>query len=173
MGRPGTEPLMKRRTPTPPASILCAAAALLCVVVAPATANDGLIILASAHGATTTADRFVAAAEAKGLTVFSRIDHAAGAKAAGLDLAPTELIIFGTPKVGTALMQCDRAVGIDLPLKALIWQDADGKALLAYNDAAWMARRHDLGDCDALLGKVSGVLAGLAAEATAPDVDAD
>jgi uncharacterized protein (DUF302 family) len=164
---------MKRLTPTLPASILCAAVAWLCLVATPASANDGLVIVASAHGATATADRFVAAAEAKGLTVFSRIDHAAGAKAAGLDLAPTELIIFGAPKVGTALMRCDRAAGIDLPLKALIWQDADGRALLAYNDASWMARRHDLGDCGAVLDKVSGALAALAAEATAPDASPD
>lgn len=164
---------MKRPIPTPLASIVCTAVVWLCLAATPAAADDGLVIVESAHDATTTADRFVAAAKEKGLTIFSRIDHASGAKAAGLDLPPTELVVFGSPKVGTALMKCDRAVGIDLPLKALIWQEDDGDVLLAYNDTAWMGSRHDLGDCGAVLTKVSGVLAGLAAQATTPDASAD
>jgi uncharacterized protein (DUF302 family) len=146
--------------------ILCASVAPLAA--APAAAGDaGLVVIESAHDVPTTADRFVAAVEAKGLSVFSRIDHAVGAASAGMELPPTVLIIFGSPKVGTALMQCDRGVGIDLPLKALIWQDADGSVQLAYNDTAWLAGRHDLAACAAVLANVDGALAALAARATA------
>jgi uncharacterized protein (DUF302 family) len=126
----------------------------------------GIIIVESAYDAQTTADRLVSAITAKGLEVFARIDHAAGAQSAGMELPPTELIIFGAAKVGTALMHCDRAVAIDLPLKALVWQNGDGKTLLGYNGAAWLARRHALADCGPVLEKVEQVLAGLAAEAT-------
>ena len=90
-------------------------------------------------------DRLVAEVQAKGLTVFARIDHAAGASDAGLALRPTELVIFGNAKGGTPLMQANQAIGIDLPLKALVWQEASGDTWLSYNDPAWLARRHGLG----------------------------
>ena len=106
-------------------------------------------------------DRLEAEIRAKGMTVFARIDHAAGAVAVGLPLRPTELIIFGNAKAGTPLMQADQAVGIDLPLKALVYEDAAGKVWLAANDPRWIARRHGLG----------ATLAG-AAEAMAAALDA-
>ena len=108
-------------------------------------AADGLTTLKSSRGPKETMDRLVAEVEAKGLTVFARIDHAAGAKEAGLELRPTELVIFGNAKGGTPLMQANQAIGIDLPLKALVWQDASGDIWLSYNDPAWLAQRHEVG----------------------------
>ena len=108
-------------------------------------AADGLTTLKSSRGPKETMDRLVAEVEAKGLTVFARIDHAAGAKEAGLALRPTELVIFGNAKGGTPLMQANQAIGIDLPLKALVWQDASGDIWLSYNDPAWLAQRHEVG----------------------------
>jgi len=90
-------------------------------------------------------DRLETAVKAKGMTVFSRIDHAAGAAEVGLPLRPTELLIFGNAKGGTPLMQSAQTTGIDLPLKALVWQDAAGRTWLSYNDPSWLAKRHGLG----------------------------
>jgi len=141
---------------------------LFCLTLSPVQAQDptGLTIVESAHDVTTTTDKLVTAVEGKGLGVFSRIDHAAGAQKAGMSLAPTELVLFGNPKIGTALMHCGHTVAIDLPLKALIWQDPDGKVWLAYNDPDYLARRHNLSGCEKPLKKVSGALAGFAAAAT-------
>jgi uncharacterized protein (DUF302 family) len=108
-------------------------------------AADGLIKVQSSHGPAETMDRLVAEIRAKGLTVFARIDHASGAKEAGLTLRPTELLIFGNAKGGTPLMQSNQEIGIDLPLKALVWQDASGNSWISYNDPAWLAKRHGLG----------------------------
>ena len=107
---------------------------------------EGLVRVLSALGPRQTMDRLEAAIKDKGLAVFARIDHAEGAKTAGLSLRPTELIIFGNAKGGTPLMQAGQEVGIDLPLKALVYQDADGKVWLAYNDPHWLADRHHLPD---------------------------
>jgi uncharacterized protein (DUF302 family) len=106
---------------------------------------DGLTTTKSSRGPKETVDRLVAEIQAKGLTVFARVDHAAGARDAGLELRPTELVIFGNAKGGTPLMQANQAIGIDLPLKALVWQDASGDTWLSYNDPAWFAQRHGLG----------------------------
>lgn len=103
---------------------------------------DGLTTIPSSFAARETMDRLEAAVKAKGLTVFARVDHAAGAAAAGLPLRPTELLMFGNAKGGTPLMQASQTAGIDLPLRALVYQDADGKVWLAYNDPAWIGRRH-------------------------------
>ena len=110
-----------------------------------AMAADGLITMASSLGAKETMDRLEAEVKAKGLTVFARIDHAAGAVEAGLPLRPTEVLIFGNAKGGTPLMQANQAIGIDLPLKALVFEDAAGKVWLSYNDPRWLAHRHGLG----------------------------
>ena len=108
-------------------------------------AADGLIKVQSGHGPADTMERLVAGIGAKGLTVFARIDHAAGAEEVGLALRPTELVIFGNAKGGTPLMQSHQETGIDLPLKALVWQDASGTTWISYNDPAWIARRYGLG----------------------------
>jgi uncharacterized protein (DUF302 family) len=106
---------------------------------------DGLIVVRSSHGPAETMDRLVNEIKAKGLTVFARIDHALGAKEAGLPLRPTELVIFGNAKGGTPLMQSNQEIGLDLPLKALVWQDTTDDTWISYNDPAWLAKRHGLG----------------------------
>ena len=117
-------------------------------------AADGLTTIQSSHGPQETMDRLEAAVKAKGMTVFARIDHAAGASAAGLSLQPTEVLIFGNAKGGTPLMQSVQTIGIDLPLKALVWQDAAGDTWLSYNDPAWLAKRHGLGgETEAAIGR--------------------
>jgi uncharacterized protein (DUF302 family) len=108
-------------------------------------AADGLIKVQSSHGPAETMERLVAEIGAKGLTVFARINHAAGAEEVGLALRPTDLVIFGNAKGGTPLMQSHQEIGIDLPLKALVWQDAAGGTWISYCDPAWLAQRHGLG----------------------------
>ena len=130
-------------------------------------AADGLTTIKSSYGPKETMDRLEAAVKAKGLTVFARIDHAAGAAEVGLSLRPTELLIFGNAKGGTPLMQSDQTVGIDLPLKALVWQDASGDTWLSYNDPSWIAKRHGLGhEVDAAVNAMSAALDGIARTAT-------
>jgi uncharacterized protein (DUF302 family) len=130
--------------------------------------EDGLIALASNHPVRETMDRLEAALREKGITLFARIDHAAGAAAVDMPLRPTELIIFGNPKAGTPLMQSKQSIGIDLPLKMLGWQDAAGKVWLAYNDPAWLARRHGLGsEAETAVAGLAKALATLAAGAIA------
>ena len=108
-------------------------------------------------------DRLEAEIKAKGMTVFARIDHAAGAAAVGLPLRPTELLIFGNAKGGTPLMQSMQTIGIDLPLKALVWQDGSGKTWLSYNDPGWHAKRHGLGhEADAAVRAIAAAFGALA-----------
>jgi uncharacterized protein (DUF302 family) len=102
----------------------------------------------------------------KGMNVFVRIDHAAGAAKIGKPLRPTELLIFGNPQGGTPLMLCAQTAGIDLPLKALVWQDEVGKVWLGYNDPSWFASRHRAGQCGEVVQNMSKALAGFAQEAT-------
>ena len=129
---------------------------------------DGLITVPSSHPAGQTLDRLAAAVAVAGLQVFARIDHAAGAADAGLDLRPTQLLIFGQARGGTPLMQQAQTAGIDLPLKALAWTDADGQTWLSYNDPAWIAHRHQLGAASTpVVQALTGALARLAAAATA------
>ena len=129
-------------------------------------AHDGLISVGSSHTVKSTADRLEAALKQKGMTVFTRIDHAAGAQKAGKQLRPTELVIFGNPKVGTPLMQCDQRIAIDLPQKALIWEDEGGQVWLSYNDPKYLAKRHNLKGCDKVLNKVANALANFSKKAT-------
>jgi len=129
-------------------------------------AAPGLTTIRSSFGPKDTMDRLETAVKAKGMTVFARIDHAAGA-AVGLPLRPTELLIFGNAKGGTPLMQSVQTIGIDLPLKALVWQDATGDTWLSYNDADWLAERHGLsGETDPAAHTLAGALAALAKAAT-------
>ena len=108
-------------------------------------AAEGLTTIRSHNGPKDTMDRLEADVKAKGMSVFARVDHAAGAKAVGLALRPTELLIFGNAKGGTPLMQAVQTIGIDLPLRALVWLDASGDTWLSYSDPAWLAKRHGLG----------------------------
>ncbi len=135
-----------------------AIAAALCLALGSAVhAAEGMRTLESEHDVTTTADRLVKALEDKGMTVFARIDHAAGAKRAGLKLAPTELVIFGNPEVGTQLMQCARSTAIDLPMKMLVWK-AGSSVHIGYNTPEYLAERHGIEGCDQVLEKVGGAL---------------
>jgi uncharacterized protein (DUF302 family) len=130
-------------------------------------AATGLTSIQSAFGPEETAARLETAIKSKGLTVFARVDHAAGASAVGLALRPTEVVIFGNAKGGTPLMQAQQTAGIDLPLKALVWQDEGGKTWLSYNSPAWLAERHGIGaEANPALTAITGVLEALAKAAT-------
>jgi uncharacterized protein (DUF302 family) len=128
---------------------------------------DGLTTLRSSYGPHDTMSRLEAELKARGMTVFARIDHAAGATGVGLSLRPTEVLIFGNAKAGTPLMQSVPTVGIDLPLKALVWQDASGGTWLSYNDPAWLAQRHALpNETATVIGNMSAALAAATKAAT-------
>jgi len=128
--------------------------------------QDGLITLKSAHSVKATADKLVTMLEKKGMTVFIRIDHAAGAKKVGKTLRPTELVVFGNPKAGTPVMLCSQNAAIDFPQKALIAEDAKGNVTLSYNDPKYIAKRHNIKGCDKVLTKISGILGNFAKGAT-------
>lgn len=130
-------------------------------------AADGLLTIRSHHGPGETMNRLQAEVEAKGLTIFARVDHAAGAEAVGLSLRPTELLMFGNAKGGTPLMQTVQTIGIDLPLKVLVWQDASGDTWLSYNDPSWLAKRHGLAqEAEGPVRALAATLAVLAKAAT-------
>lgn len=142
-------------------------AALLVSLASLALAADGLIAIKSPRSATDTASRFDELAKQRGLVVFARVDHAAGAAKVGKTLRPTEVIIFGNPQGGTPFMECAQSVGIDLPLKALVWEDASGQVWLGYNDPAFLAQRHGVAQCPAV-ENLRKALSGLAAATVAP-----
>src|SRR6516162_6277014 len=134
-----------------------------------AMAADGLITIKSAFGPEETMKRLEAEVRAKSMTVFAHIDHAAGAAAVGLLLRPTVLLIFGNAKGGTPLMQSAQTVGIDLPLKALVWQDASDATWLSYNDPAWLTHRHGVGEeAKPVVNALTAALNALATKATTP-----
>ena len=128
-------------------------------------AGDGLTTLRSSYGPKDTMKRLDAEVKARGMTVFARIDHAAGASAVGMPLNPTEVLIFGNARGGTPLMQSAPTIGIDLPLKALVWQDASGETWLSFNDPAWLAQRHGLSGAETAVGNLTAALNALAKEA--------
>jgi uncharacterized protein (DUF302 family) len=107
--------------------------------------EDGIVTLRSRFTARETMERLTAALAPRNMTVFARVDHAANAVGAGMSLRPTDLVIFGNPKGGTVLMQEAQRAGLDLPLRALVWEDADGTVSLTYNDPVWIAARHGVG----------------------------
>jgi uncharacterized protein (DUF302 family) len=125
------------------------------------SAADGLVALKSPYGATETMNRLEERVKQRGLNVFARIDHAAGAARAGKSLRPTELLVFGNPQGGTPLMECAQSAGIDLPLKALVWEDASSQVWLGYNDPAFLAQRHGVPQC-AVVDNLRKALSGLA-----------
>src|ERR1700693_4125072 len=124
--------------------------------------EDGLVTLASRYSVKETLDRLQTGPKSKNLTLFARIDHAAGAASVAMPLRPTELLIFGNPKSGTPLMQANQTIGIDLPLKVLAWQDAGGRVWLTYTDPHWLSQRHRLGSqTDASVGALAAGFAAL------------
>lgn len=130
--------------------------------------ENGLISIKSNHDVKSTTDRLVSVLEKKGMTVFTRVNHTEGAKNVGKVLRPTELVIFGNPKVGTPLMQCEQSVAIDLPQKALVWQDEQGAVWFSYNDPAYIAERHNIKACQEVIAKISKALASFSLAATKP-----
>ena len=132
----------------------------------PAVAD--IVRLQSPHSPRDTMDRFEAIVKQRGLTVFARVDHAASAKNADLTLRPTELLIFGNPKSGTPLMQASQTMGLALPMKVLVWQDADGKVWIGYDAPADVAAGHNVPQDHPVLGQVTKAMQGLTAEAVKP-----
>jgi uncharacterized protein (DUF302 family) len=134
-----------------------------------AMATDGLVTVKSSFGPEETMKRLEAEVLAKGMTVFAHVDHAAGAATVGLPLRPTDLLIFGAAKGGTPLMQAVQSIGIDLPLKALVWQDSAGITWLSYNDPVYLAHRHGLGESShAAVEMMSTALKAISANSTDP-----
>jgi uncharacterized protein (DUF302 family) len=134
------------------------AAMTVAFVVAAGAARAELVRKQSPYSVADTADRFEKVVKGKGLTVFAKIDHAAGAKKVKMDLRPTVLIIFGSPKVGTPLMQAQQTLGLALPLKVLAWEDAGGKVWLAYEAPADMAAAHGVPKDHPVIKKITGAL---------------
>jgi uncharacterized protein (DUF302 family) len=129
---------------------------------------EGLTTIKSSYGPKETMDRLEAEVKARGLTVFARINHAAGAAQADLALRPTEVLVLGNAKGGTPLMQASQSIGIDLPLRVLVWEDDSGQIWLAYNEPSWLAKRHGLGPGSPSVDALAAALRVLAKKATAP-----
>jgi uncharacterized protein (DUF302 family) len=104
----------------------------------------GLINLPSKHSVDETLQKLESLLQEKNIMIFARVDHSGEAAKVGMEMRPTKLLIFGNPKGGTPLMQATPTIGIDLPLKALVWQDAYGKVWLTYNDPAYLQKRHNV-----------------------------
>ncbi len=147
-----------------PSLTLAALALALCA--GWAQAADGLIEIKSPHSAKDTMNKLEEIVKQRGLNVFARIDHSAGAAKIGKTLRPTELLIFGNPQGGTPLMECAQTAGIDLPLKALVWEDAANQVWLGYNDPAFLAQRHGAAACP-VVDNLRKALAGIAEAAVA------
>ena len=132
------------------------------------SAESDLATLPSAHGVAETVARLKSLLARKGIQVFAHIDHAAEAEKAGLSLRPTQVLIFGNPKAGTPLMQSRQTIGLDLPLRALVWEDEAGKVWLTYRRVESLARRHKVAGRDEAVKALDDGLTALAGAATAP-----
>ncbi len=137
------------------------------IISTPLFAVEGMIDSESSFTVTETATRLEKVLNEKGMTIFARINHSAGARKVGIDLGDTELIIFGNPKAGSPLMKCQQTMAIDLPQKALIWEDTSGKVWLSYNAPRYLEKRHQIKGCEEALTKVEKALATIARAATA------
>jgi len=146
--------------------MLCFIIGLWAMALSAQAQPEGMVAVKSPYSVTGTLDRLAAVAEERGMKVMARVNHAANAAGVDMALRPTELLIFGNPKVGTPLMQCAQSVAIDLPQKALAWEDEAGQVWLAYNDPFYLSERHKLGNCRELLEKVNNALGGLVGQAT-------
>ena len=119
---------------------------------------DGIISKTSNHSVKDTLDKLESIVTDKGFKVVARVNHARAAEKSGLNLNPTEVLIFGNPKVGTALMKSNQAIGLDLPIKVIVWEDDKGVVTIAYNDPSWMVSRHNIADRDEVVKKMTGAL---------------
>ena len=131
-----------------------------------ADAADGVLTIQSTLSVNETADRMESILKEKGMTVFNRIKHSQSANSVGIELRNTELIIFGNPKVGSPLIKCQQSVAIDLPQKALIWEDDQNNVWISYNDPRYLAKRHNIVGCEEVLSKIERALAGIAKSAS-------
>jgi uncharacterized protein (DUF302 family) len=145
---------------------LSLAALLVVFIVMPVKAADGVVNVQSAFNVKETADRLESILNEKGMTIFKRIKHSEGAGKVGIELRETELIIFGNPKVGSPLMNCQQSVAIDLPQKALIWEDSESKIWISYNDPRYLEKRHDISGCEEVISKIENALSGIAKAAS-------
>jgi uncharacterized protein (DUF302 family) len=128
---------------------------------------QGMVAVKSVHSAKVTMDKFEEAVKAASMNVFARVDHAAGAQRIGKTLRSTEVLVWGSPPGGTPMLECAQTVGIDLPQKALVWQDAKGDVYLGWNDPAYLVNvRHNTPGCEAVSANVGKAIAGFAKKAT-------
>ena len=142
--------------------------ALAMILIAiPVAASDGMVHVASAFNVKETAERMENILKEKGMTVFNRIKHSEGAAKVGIELRGTELILFGNPKAGSPLMKCQQTVAIDLPQKALIWEDDKANVWISYNDPRYLEKRHNISGCEEAISKIEKALAGITKSASA------
>jgi uncharacterized protein (DUF302 family) len=131
---------------------------VLVILAVPVWADTGVVTVSSSVGFSDTLERFKAVLKEKGVKVVFELDHQANGKRVEESLNKTHLLLFGNPKLGTPLMRSVRSIGIDLPMKVLIWEDDDGKVFLTYNDPQYLAARHSIEDNKAIFRKMSAVL---------------
>ena len=136
------------------------ALSIVCIAI-PALAADGMVTVPSTHTVEETAERLESVLHEKGMTIFNRIKHSEAAAKVGIELRKTELILFGNPKVGSPLMKCQQSVAIDLPQKALIWEDDNAKVWISYNDPRYLEKRHNIAGCEEVIAKIEKALAGI------------
>jgi uncharacterized protein (DUF302 family) len=136
------------------------ALSIVCIAI-PALAADGMVTVPSTHTVEETAERLESVLHEKGMTIFNRIKHSDAAAKVGIELRKTELILFGNPKVGSPLMKCQQSVAIDLPQKALIWEDDNAKVWISYNDPRYLGKRHNIAGCEEVIAKIEKALAGI------------
>jgi uncharacterized protein (DUF302 family) len=134
---------------------------LVLFTILPSMAAEGLINVQSAFNVQETTDRLENILNEKGMTIFNQINHSNAAQKVGVELRKTQLIIFGNPKVGSPLMQCQQSVAIDLPQKAIIWEDDKSKIWISYNGPRYLGERHNIIGCDEVITKVEKALAGI------------
>jgi len=129
--------------------------------VLPLMAAEGLINVQSDFNVKETTERLESILNEKGMTIFNQINHSDAAQKVGVELRETRLIIFGNPKVGSPLMQCQQSVAVDLPQKAIIWEDDKSKVWISYNDPRYLGKRHNIIGCDEVISKVEKALSGI------------
>lgn len=139
---------------------------LILSIAIPVRAADGLINVKSSFNVKVTADRMESILKEKGMTVFNRIKHSEAARKVGIEMPDTELIIFGNPKVGSPLMKCQQSVAIDLPQKALVWEDDTDQVWISYNNSRYLEKRHNITGCDDIISKIEKALAGIVKSAS-------
>lgn len=138
---------------------------LLLLLVSGAQAADGLVTVDSHHGVKKTVERLTHILEKEGFTIFAKINHSKAAEKVDMRLRPTRLLIFGKPKAGTKLMKADQSIGIDLPMKYLVWKDASDKVRIGWNDMTYLVKRHNIPGQSELAGKINTALDKMARKA--------